>query len=371
MKKLILTLCVTSFLLSGFSAPNPIEVTVPHAAPASASAPEITIRMVGDDLIHQAVYAQCLQSDGSYNFDKIFENVKNDIQSADISIINQETILVHDSKEASSYPCFGTPEAIGHSIVSSGFDVVAHATNHTMDKGVSGITDTLNFWKTNYPGFLYLGIHENENDSDIRYLIKNEIKVGFVNYTYGLNGLESRRKGKEYLVDMLSDPDIESTMKEAKENCDLLIAILHVGDEYVYTPSKYAKQQVDRFIDLGADIVLCAHPHVLEPYGIVITDSGNTALVYYSLGNFVSSQSEVPRVLGGMADIKVRKEKDEMKILSYDLIPLVTHQSSGNYTTYRLDEYPDALAVQHRLIYKGFSKNTLIELFDRITKNEP
>lgn len=366
MKKLVLALCVTSLLLNGFSASNPIEMMVSHAASAS----EITILMVGDDLIHQAVYEQCRQKDGSYNFDKIFANVKEDIESADIAIINQETIFVHNEKNASSYPCFGTPETIGHSIVSSGFDVVAHATNHTMDKGVYGIMDTIDFWETNYPGFSYLGIHEKEEGSDIRYLTKNGIKVGFVNYTYGLNGLESRRKGKEYLVDMLSDPDIENTMKEAKENCDLLIAILHVGDEYVYTPSKYAKQQVDRFIDLGADIVLCAHPHVLEPYAMATTESGNTALVYYSLGNFVSSQAEVPRVLGGMADIKVRKEKDEIKILSYDLIPLVTHQSPGNYTTYRLDEYPDALAAQHRLMHKGFSKEALNELFRKITKNE-
>lgn len=333
---------------------------------------EINIKMVGDDLIHSAVYNQCKQNDGTYNFDKIFENIKDDIQTADIAIINQETILVHDRNKISSYPTFGTPEEIGHSIVSAGFDVVAHATNHTMDKGIDGIKETLNFWNTYYPNINILGIHNNAEEKDVSYLTKNNIKVGFVNYTYGLNGLESRRKGNEYIVDLLSDNDIEKTMTEAKENSDLLIAILHIGTEYVYEPTKYQKEQVEKFIDLGADIVLCAHPHVLEPYEMVITKNGNTGLVYYSLGNFISSQDEIPRVLGGMADINIRKTENKnskkIEIMNYDLIPLVTHQEQGNYTTYRFDEYPDELENRHRLIYKGFSKEYLFNLYNEIVK---
>ena len=104
---------------------------------------EVNIKMVGDNLIHTRVYRQCEESNGSYNFDKIFEHVKTDIESADISIINQETIMVHDRNKISSYPAFGTPDDIGHSIVRAGFDVVAHSTNHTMDKGESGISDTI------------------------------------------------------------------------------------------------------------------------------------------------------------------------------------------------------------------------------------
>lgn len=365
---LLFSLLCSSLFLSGYSA----DINHFESGQKEEKTYEINIKMVGDDLIHKGVYEQCLQSDGSYNFDKVFANVKKDIESADIAIINQETIFVHDKSKVSSYPTFGTPDDIGHAIVSAGFDVVAHATNHTMDKGISGIEDTISFWKNNYPEIQVLGIHDSAEDSDIRYVTKNNVKVGFVNYTYGLNGLESRRKGKDYIVDMLSDTDIEATLKEASENSDILVAILHAGDEYVYEPTSYQKRQIERFIDNGASIILCAHPHVLQPYEMLTTDKGNTGLVYYSLGNFVSSQSEVPRVIGGMADIRIKKtvigETEKTEVSSYDLVPLVTHQESGCYITYRLDEYPEELADRHRLVYKGFSISSAKELINKILK---
>ncbi len=370
MKKTILLSCLLSFLVCGYAFP-PETVDGGSASEEQLTEEyEITIRMVGDDLIHSPLYEQSLRSDGSYCFDQLFAHVKEDIEAADIAIINQETILIYDRSKISSYPSFGTPAEIGHSIVSAGFDVVAHATNHTMDKGIAGIEDTIDFWETNYPGIQYLGIHKDPSDSDIRYVTKNHITVGFVNYTYGLNGLESRRRGREYIVDMLSDSDIEATLGEARQNCDLLVAVLHVGDEYVYTPTPYERQQVNRFIDNGADIVLCAHPHVLEPYGCVTTEQGNTGLVYYSLGNFVSSQNRLPRVLGGMADIRIRKtarlRDSSTEVVSYDLIPLVTHEEHRGYTTYRLDSYPDELAARHALVRDGFSKEALWALYNQI-----
>ncbi len=370
MKRTILLYCALSFLLCGYACPLHTVDGGFNGEEQLTKEYEITIRMVGDDLIHSSLYEQSLQSDGSYCFDRLFEHVKEDIEAADIAIINQETILIYDRAKISSYPSFGTPAEIGHAIVNAGFDVVAHATNHTMDKGLAGIADTIDFWENNYPDIRYLGIHKDWSDSDICYVTKNHITVGFVNYTYGLNGLESRRRGHEYSVDMLSDADIEATLKEARENCDLLVAVLHVGDEYVYTPTPYEQRQVSRFIDNGADIVLCAHPHVLEPYGFVTTDQGNTGLVYYSLGNFVSAQDRIPRVLGGMADIRIRKTAEaggsSTQVAAYDLIPLVTHEEYRNYTTYRLDAYPDELAARHGLVRDGFSKEALWELFHQI-----
>ena len=149
---------------------------------------KLTLKMVGDNLIHNTIYFAAKNENG-YNFDMLFENVKDEIEEADISIINQETIFVKDPKRYSSYPTFGSPTEVGDSIVKAGFDVVAHATNHTLDKGVSGVNDTLSFWKEKYPDIEVLGIHENEEESDITYIEKNNIKLSFVNYTYGLNGM--------------------------------------------------------------------------------------------------------------------------------------------------------------------------------------
>lgn len=327
----------------------------------------LNIKMVGDNLIHNSIYFAAKTENG-YNFDMMFENVKDEIEKADISIINQETILVEDPSRYSSYPTFGSPTEVGDSVAKAGFDVVAHASNHTYDKGTSGITDTLNFWKKNYPDITVLGIHENEEESDISYLEKNNIKIAFVNYTYGLNGFKLP-EGKEYMIDILGNNDeIKETLKEAEENSDITIAILHIGTEYVYKPTNYHKEYVDFFIDNGADIVLCAHPHVLEPYDMVTTENGNKGLVYYSLGNFISNQDEVPRLLGGMADFTIeRNEQGKIYIKEYSLVPLVTHYSDKYYTTYKLSDYTDELAKKHKISSKReFSVDVLWNLYNKI-----
>ena len=329
----------------------------------------LNIKMVGDNLIHNSIYFAAKTDDG-YNFDMMFENVKEDIEEADIAIINQETIFVEDETRYSSYPTFGSPTEVGDAAIKAGFDVVAHATNHTLDKGTSGILDTLKFWKNNYPDINVLGIHENEEENDISYLEKNNIKVAFVNYTYGLNGLRLP-EGKEHMIDLLGDDiKIKETLEEAENNSDVTIAILHIGTEYVYKPTKYHKDYVDFFIDNGADIVLCAHPHVLEPYDMVTTENGNTGLVYYSLGNFISNQNEVPRLLGGMADITIeRNEEGKIYIKDYSLIPLVTHYGGKYYSTYKLEDYTDELASQHKISKaREFSVDILWELYNKIMK---
>ncbi len=327
---------------------------------------EILIRMVGDDLIHQPIFSQSLLGDGGYDFDRIFEPMKEDFASADVAILNQETILIKDYSQVSSYPMFGSPDALGHAIAKAGFDVVAHATNHAMDKGVTGILDTIGFWETNYPEMVYLGIHKDAADSDIRYMDVKGVRLGFVNYTYGLNGLEGRRRGREYLVDLLGDGGIEGTLHEARDNSDFLIAILHAGNEYVHTPTAYQRKQIQRFIDNGADIVFCAHPHVLEPYQMLTTPSGHTGLVYYSLGNYVSAQNKLACVLGGMAEVRLKRGEDgTVAVSDYDLIPLVTHQEFRNFTTYKLADYPAELEARHELRGKGFSAGAMWELFGR------
>lgn len=355
--------------------PKPTSTPRPTRTPGPTPTPRvvnftgddtITIRMVGDALIHSGIYNQCKQSDGSYNADKLYENVKDVIQAADIAIINQETILVAEEKDYSSYPNFGSPYAIGQGAINAGFDVIAHATNHTMDKGLSGVRQTLDFWRDK--DVTVIGIHETAEESDIDYVACEGIVVSFVNYTYGLNGQESKMEDQKYIVDRLSDKTIEKTVATAKETSDLMIAVLHVGTEYVYTPSDYAIKQVDRFIDAGADIVLCAHPHVVETYGMRTTKNNNTALVYYSLGNFVSYQNKVPRLIGGMADITIGLTKQEdstykVEIVDYDMVPLVTHlQGSGKNSTYFLSEYTDALCSKH--VYFKEENLTVSDLYD-------
>ncbi len=329
-----------------------------------------TVVMVGDDLIHSPLYKIAAQSDGSYDFSKQFDKIS-EIRDADIAIINQETILVDDYSKVSSYPCFGTPCEIGDDIVNAGFDIVCHATNHTYDKGYSGIESTINYWRINYPNIPVLGIHSDINEKDYYLYEYNDLIIGFVNYTYGLNGIT---RTKEYSVDLLSDSDIEDTILECCTRSDIQIAILHVGEEYRYTPTAYQKEQVEKFIDYGADVVICNHPHVVEPYEYMTTANGNKGLVYYSLGNFISGQTKIDRCLGGMAKINIIYDTDDngnvtmTSVAEYDMIPLFTHQQRGNYTTYKLSDYTDDLLKNHKLYGKtnGSSVDSIWKLWESI-----
>lgn len=365
-KKTLIVMLVLSLILTGCEKyPKTITEKVNFIA-------------VGDNLIHDAVYADARQSDGTYNFDFIFENTKSDIEEADLAVINQETILVKNNNNVSSYPRFGTPGSMTKSISDAGFDIVLHATNHTWDKGSEGVENSLELWK-DYPDIKVLGIHKNENDfNEIDIVEKNGIKFAMFNYTYGLNGF-TVPSSKHYMVNLLDDEEkFISDVKEIEDDVDMTICFLHIGTEYVYNPTTYQKEYVENLIDAGADIIVCAHPHVLEPYKEVTTDKGNKALVYYSLGNFCSSQNVVPRLLGGMAKFTVVKETtidrkqnvldEKVYIESFDLIPTVTHITSSEHTVYKLSDYTEDLAKENKVgnYDPKFSKAHLEELFKQI-----
>lgn len=322
----------------------------------------LTIMAVGDNLIHTQVIRSGLQSDGSYDFSHLFSGILEEIQAADVAIINQETILCDKSRGYTGYPTFGSPYEVGEAIVDAGFDVVLHATNHTMDKGVNGIKNTLGFWKK-HKEVLVTGINATKNEEKrIGYIKKNGITIAILNYTYGLNGLKLP-KGKEYMVNLLTDEEqMKKDIALAKENSDFVIVCPHWGTEYVYEPTKQQIRLTHLMAEAGVDLVIGTHPHVLEPVEWVESEDGtHEMLVYYSLGNFVSNQDAMARMLGGMATIQlVRQEDGQVVIQDAGIEPLVTHtfyDERQRFTTYLLKDYSSELAKQHSLNKK--KKNTV------------
>lgn len=329
---------------------------------------EVTMIAVGDDLIHSSVYQAGKQKDGSYNFDSFFENIQYKLDEADIKVINQETVLVSDPKDYSGYPCFGSPYAVGDSIAKAGFNVVLEATNHSYDKGVSGIMDSLNFWEK-YPEIKVLGIHENKKDaSSITVMTVNNISIVMLNYTYGLNGFKLP-SDKEYLVDTLYDKDkVVNDIKKAKQEADVVVVFTHWGTEYVYEETSYQKDYANIMAEAGADIIIGGHPHVVEPLKYIETSDNRTVPVYYSLGNFISSQDEYSRMLGGMAYITINKDDNKISI-DTDLLPTVTHNEGygKEYTAYMLEDYTSSKARKHRL---SFTLDDLYTLWNKIVLDD-
>ena len=346
-----------------------------ETTPAEKHESELTLLAVGDNLIHDTVYEQFYKGDGIYDFHPLYENIKYIVEDYDIAVINQETIFVEDDDEISNYPAFGTPHEMGEALVDSGFDVILSSSNHTMDKGADNIEYMYDYWETRFPEVTVLGIHGNEEDSNnIDIVEKNGISLAMFNYTYGLNGY-TLPEGREYLVDLLDDKEkFLSDIKTAEDKADMTVCFLHIGDEYVYEPTEFHKQYVDDVIDAGADLVICAHPHVVEPYGEITTANGNKGIVYYSCGNFVSAQGEIDRLLGGMASVTIKKttqgDKSETVVSDYDFIPEVMHQSEWSAVAYALEDYTDTLASTHWITSydSRFSVDYLWELWKYITE---
>jgi poly-gamma-glutamate synthesis protein (capsule biosynthesis protein) len=313
---------------------------------------ELTLLAVGDNLIHRQVIKSGLKKDGSYNFDHLYSTLKPEIEAADIAVINQETILGGDKFPYTGYPVFNSPTEIGDALINAGFDVVLHATNHTLDKGYPGVKNTLEYW-SKHPSITVLGINKNQKDKDtVKIVEKNGIKIAMLNYTYGLNGF-SMPKDKPFLVNMLDKSEMKKDIKKAKEQADFVIVFPHWGTEYAYEPNNTQEELAQFFAEEGVDLVIGTHPHVLQPVTWIVSDSGHPMLLYYSLGNYVSCQKEAPRMLGGMAQITITKENEVTYISNAGITPIVTHYEftkDSSYKVYKLDDYTVDKAIRHGIL---------------------
>ena len=127
-------------------------------------------------------------------------------------------------------------------------------------------------------------------------------------------------------------------------------------------------------MDAGADLIIGAHPHVVEPLEILVADDGREVPCYWSLGNFISSQSEVPRMLGAMAEVEIEMtEGDERAhLVSAEMEPLMTFISKDTkfITTYMLKDVTEEIASEHWLTKKGLTVEKIQALYDDITGTE-
>ncbi len=327
-------------------------------AETAAKAPEVstaTVVAVGDNLFHDSLIESGKSDSGTWNYDKIYENVKDEIQAADIAMVDQETVFTTDHDAVSGYPSFATPTEVGDALINAGFDVIESATNHIDDYGYDYIAQTLNFWKTSYPDVPVLGIHETEEDANnVKVLEVNGIKVSFLDYTYGTNN-SGAGDGKEYMIDIFEKDNVSSMIQKAKENSDVLIFVAHWGKELEPMPNEYEKEWATFLMQQGVDVVIGGHPHTLQPYGTMSDKEGHSMLIFYSLGNFVSTQESFDALLEGMGCFTIQKTVQDgetsIEILDPEVKPMVMHYNKENsvFSPYMLSDYTEELASQHEL----------------------
>ena len=324
---------------------------------SEAHTEHISLLFAGDVIAHQGIYeATYDRAARTFDFSRVFAQVKDYISSFDIATVCQETVLVRDAAKRSGYPEFATPATIADALVGAGFDVVASATNHVNDRGSSAIRETLDYWAQEHPRVGIAGLHDDASDAAAPVFVESgDFRLAYFNLTYGLNG-HSLPEDEKYLVDTLEDKDaMLREIAAAQGEVDLTVVILHMGQEYSSTPTQEQRQMVEEAIDAGADVVVCSHSHVVAPYGMLTTQAGATGLVYWGLGNFVAAQGDIACQVGGIATIELEKvpgggSMSEVRIVSFGLEPCVCHVGKdGAAQVYLLEDYTDELAAQHVL----------------------
>lgn len=373
----LLTLPLRGTLNQPETTPQETEPSIQEpvaATPTPTPTPQVStvsLMAVGDNLIHSTVYEFAQQDDGTYDFSDIYSYIKDDIDQADIACIQQETILTADPSQYSNYPCFGTPAEMADSLAKVGFDVVCQASNHTLDKGTPGIEDTLSAW-AKHPEVTMLGIHGSQEDADnIAVVEKNGIKIAMLDYTYGLNGFVPEQ---DYFVDLMDNDHrdrIASQLDKAAAMADITVVFMHDGTEDQFTPDEDQKNWAQFFADHGVGLIIGTHPHVVEPVDVITGVSGNKMPIFYSLGNFVSSQKDNFNMLGGMAKVVITKDETGTYVSDYNIEPQVnviqaggTHGMGYRFHVYHLEDYTEELQNSH--IRKNCSKTALEGVWNEI-----
>ena len=265
----------------------------------------ISMLATGDALIHNAVYWEYAIGDrdtGPYNFDGALDYVRDIVSKYDIAYYNQETPIAGGNP--SGYPRFSTPSEFGDAMIKAGFNMISTATNHTIDKGEDGILNFYNYLKEQ-DGIAFNGISDSKENRNT-YIIgeKNNITYAMLSYTTSTNGLPVP-SGKDYLLNVYDEEQVKEDIEAVRDKVDVLIVAMHWGVEYASTPNASQEEIAEYLASLDVDIILGAHPHVLQP----ITWIDDT-LVMYSLGNFISNQygtGDYNKLVGFMATLDITK----------------------------------------------------------------
>ena len=271
---------------------------------------DITLLNAGDIMYHGPQLNSAYNSStGKYDFSDNFQYMKSIISAADYAVANFETTTANQ-KKYESYPSFNSPLETLTSIKDAGYDMLLFANNHCYDKKKDGFVATLNQFK-NF-GFEYIGGKLSEEEKS--YMVKdvNGVKLGMMNYAdtltskngqyYTINGI-TINDGCDKLMDIYMRDEYDKLYSEVSERiadmkaqgADIIIMYIHWGDEYKLQPVSSQTKVAQKLCDLGVDVIIGGHPHVIEPMEILTsqTNPEHSTICFYSLGNYISNQNRL------------------------------------------------------------------------------
>ena len=320
---------------------NSAETTLSNKNTKQDTAEPITFTLtsLGDTLCHNTQYWDAYNSKtDEYDFSYVYEDIKNYTLSSDITIGSLETTFAGKEKGYSNYPTFNTPDSLATALKDIGVDVVSLAGNHTLDYGYNGLCRTIDVFDN--IGLSHLGTYKTAEDQE-KILIKdvNGVKIAFINYTYGTNGIPLP-SGKEFCVNLIDKDFIKKQINQAKEqNVDMIVACMHWGTEYRITANSEQKDLANFLFENGVDVILGNHPHVLEPMEkkTITLQDGTTkdVFVVYALGNFTADQRDEITRDSAILNLTITKNSDsKISIDKVNYVPIYMYKNT-NISTHK------------------------------------
>lgn len=292
MQMIKILLLITSFLISYLFSLSQIQSSFDNKIEID-SVVVVKIAVVGDLMCHSPQFNYAKVSKDSFDFNPVYRYIKENLENADFTFGNLETVIGEKGSTYLGYPRFKSPKDYVTALAQNGFDFLCFANNHTLDQGEQGVLNTIRTLNENNIG--YTGAFNSQSDRDsIRILKLNGIKIALLAYSYGTNG-SVIPKGKDYLINLIDYNLIEKDIHSAKQNgAEIVLVNFHFGNEYQRFPSDYQKEVVKKTIEFGADLITASHPHVIQPIEFYKTNGAtlDSGIAAYSLGNFISNQRQ-------------------------------------------------------------------------------
>lgn len=342
---LTLLLSACGGLSAGAAAPIPAPAEPPVPAPAAFEAPPIpeeppppeptaaTLAVCGDAMSHMPITDDAWNGE-RYDYARIMAAAKPYVEAADYAVVNLETTL-SGGPPYSGYPAFNSPDDLAHDLKALGFDLCLTANNHSLDRGFSGLSRTLDV--LDEAGLAHVGSSRTreEQDRGIAVADVGGISVAFLGYTYGTNGIPLPKKHPyalnvfhtDYLT-TLSKPDWERLAADLEAaqamETDLIAVMIHWGLEYQLTQNRHQEELADFLFAHGADLILGGHSHVPQPMELRTLPDGRQGFVCYSLGNFISSQTKPNTDTTAVLTLTLTRDNEtgETQVTDYAYVPL-------------------------------------------------
>lgn len=290
---------------------------------------------IGDVMCHNTQYMDAYNSEtGEYDFSYVFDDIDYYIKNSSITVANLETTFAGEEKGYSNYPRFNTPDALAYNLKKLGVDVVSTAGNHSLDYGFDGLSRTID--TLNSADISHVGTYKTQEERDtILFKYVKGIKIAFLNYAYGTNGI-TIPSDKPYCINLIDKDLIKNDIENAKsQGADMIVASVHLGTEYSTAPNDEQNELSDFLFQNGVNIILGTHPHVLQKMEkrTVTLEDGTTqdGFIIYSLGNFISDQNAKNTRTSIILDLQITKHTDgTITIDNVSYTPIYMYKDSSS-----------------------------------------